>query len=309
VSGPSLEGILPFVEPPTSAVPSREWPRDLQHAIEERGDEEGLIIQRDSTVLSRSIAKEQVKKGVFFTDLDTAVRTRPELVQRYFGKLVKTHDKFSALHTAFWSGGTFLYVPAQAEVLLPFHTCYWMSTPGAAIFPHTVIVVERDAKVSLIDEYLSPDWRQPALSIGAIEILLDERAELNYFHLQNWGKNVHHINRQESKAAPSAKQLFFSLNITGRVTLETVEEGIRSESSAVGDTVDERRCEEWVKKGLTREEAQYRVAADFFENVLQKLPTVAMQEKMRHYLVGTVTGQRPIVTLQRTAELHPEIRL
>ncbi len=75
----SLKEIQAFVEPPKTSVPGREWPRDLKYAIEERGDEEGLIVQRDSTVLSRSITKDQTKKGVIFTDLGTALRLLSKL--------------------------------------------------------------------------------------------------------------------------------------------------------------------------------------------------------------------------------------
>src|SRR5258708_38919160 len=104
---------------------------------------EGLIVQRDSTILSRSITKDQTKKGVIYTDFATALRLYPELVRRYFAQLVKPDELFSSLNTAFWSGGTFLYVPEHVQIALPFHTCYWMTTPGAAIFPRTVIVAEK----------------------------------------------------------------------------------------------------------------------------------------------------------------------
>src|SRR5437667_26822 len=119
----TLDGLQAFVEPPKSSVPSHQWPRDLKYVVEERGDEEGLIVQRDSTVLSRSITKEQSKRGVIYTDLSTALRLEPERVRSAFAQQVRSEDRFSALSTAFWSGGTFLYVPAHVKVHLPFHTC------------------------------------------------------------------------------------------------------------------------------------------------------------------------------------------
>src|ERR1700730_10947561 len=128
VLGFPLQAIRSFLEHPTTAILSHEWPGDLQHAVEERGDEEGLIVQRDSTILSRSITKDQTKKGVIFTDLGTAMRLYSGLVRRYFAQQVKPDELFSSLSTAFWSGGTFLYVPEHVQVALPFHTCYWMTT-------------------------------------------------------------------------------------------------------------------------------------------------------------------------------------
>ncbi len=200
-----LDGIQAFVEPPKSSVPSHHWPRDLKYVVEERGDEEGLIVQRDSTVLSRSITKEQTKRGVLFMDLGTALRQKPELVRRYFGQQVKCEDSFSALSTAFWSGGTFLYVPAHVEVQLPFHTCYWMTTPRSAVFPRTLVVAERGSKVSMIDDFLSVDWDQPALAVSAVELVVREKARVTYKQIHHWGRGVRHENRQMSSVAASGE--------------------------------------------------------------------------------------------------------
>lgn len=220
-----LESIQAFTEPPTRAVPSHQWPPDLVHVMEERGDEEGLIIQRDSTVLSRAITKEQVKRGVIFTDLDTALKTVPDLVRHTFAKQVRPRDRLAALHLAFWSGGTFLYVPANVEVKLPFHTCYWMSTPGTAIFPHTLIVAEKSSRVSFIDEFLSVHWEEPGLSIRAVEVFVREGAQVHLTQVQNWGRNVFHRDVQESQVDEAGR--LRASHISGRrpvVSLERVAE-------------------------------------------------------------------------------------
>ena len=197
--GFELEAIRPFTEPPTAPVPSRLWPSELQHALDERGDEEGLIVQRDSTILSRSISKEFSKKGVTFSDLDFAVHSNPELVQQYFGQVVKPINPFAALAMAFWSGGTFLYVPSHISIHLPFHTCLWMSQPGTGIFSHTLIIVEEGASVSFIDEGLSSEWNEPGLALETIEAVVGIRACLNYFQFQNWGKSVSHRREEQSE--------------------------------------------------------------------------------------------------------------
>jgi Fe-S cluster assembly protein SufD len=202
---PELDSIQSFREPPERAVPSHLWPGDLKHALEEKGDEEGLIIQRDSTVLSRALTKEQAKRGVIFTDLDTALKTAPELVAQYFARPTAPQDALSALHTAFWSGGTFLYVPDYVEVLLPFHTCYWMSAPGSAVFPHTLIVAEKGSRISFIDEFLSVHWESPALSIGAAQVMVGDHAQVHMTQIQNWGRHVFHRSVQQSHVAGSGK--------------------------------------------------------------------------------------------------------
>ena len=193
------------MEPPKTSVPGREWPRDLKYAIEERGDEEGLIVQRDSTILSRSITKDQTKKGVIYTDLGTALRLYPALVRRYFAQLVKPDELFSSLSTAFWSGGTFLHVPEHVQVALPFHTCYWMTTPGAAIFPRTVIVAEKGSVVSVVDDFLSVDWEKPSLAVSVVELFVQEKAHVTYKQMHHWGRGVHHENRQMSSVASGGK--------------------------------------------------------------------------------------------------------
>ena len=199
----SLKTIFPFTGPPTTPVLSKDWPLELQHATDERGDEEGLIVQRDSTILSRSLTKDHSKKGVIFTDLDAALRTVPQLVQRYFGKLAKPETAAAALHTAFWSGGTFLYVPKHLNVVMPFHTCLWMSAPEAGIFSHTLIIVEGGSQVTFIDECVSANWSLPGVVIEALEVYVAPQAKVNCLHLQHCGNSVRHYRDEKSQVSPS----------------------------------------------------------------------------------------------------------
>lgn len=200
-----LQTLDVFTEPPRSSVPSDQWPATLAKALEERGDEEGLIVQRDSTVLARSITKDQVKRGVLFSDLDVALKIAPELVKKHFGHLAKPADALTALATAFWSGGSFLFVPAHVEVRLPFHVCYWMSAASTCLFPRTLMVVERHAHVALVDEFLSIDWPKPTLSISTVEITAKDHAVVDYSQFQNWGKGVFHTGRIETHGASTAR--------------------------------------------------------------------------------------------------------
>ena len=98
------------------------------------------------------------------TDLDTAVREHPDLVQRYFmtEAIPVTYNKFTALHAAFWSGGTFIYVPKDVEVELPVQGVLYADAPGLGIFGHTLIVAEENARVTYVEEYSSPAPGAPA---------------------------------------------------------------------------------------------------------------------------------------------------
>lgn len=199
----ALDTFQAYCEAPRESIPSEKWPRDLKHVLEERGDEDGLIIQRDSTILSRAMTKDMVKRGVIFSDLTSAVRLYPDLVKRYFAQQIRDADTFSALSTAFWHGGSFLYVPEWVNVQLPFHTCYWMTTPHSAVFPRTLIAMERGARVTFIDDYLSIDWEQEALAVSAVELFVAERAKVTYHQIHHWGKGVRHESRQMSSVAAS----------------------------------------------------------------------------------------------------------
>ena len=221
----ALNRIEAFQEPPRTAAPAHEWPSDLQHALDERGDEEGLIIQRDATVLSRAITKEAAKRGVIFTDLDTAVKAVPELVRTYFSRRLPQDKPWIALNTAFWSGGTFLYVPAHVKIQLPFHTCYWLSSPHAAIFPLTVLVAEGGSVVSFVDEFLSITRSEPDLSVSVAELIVRERARVSYTLRPNWGGHVVHERWQESQVEGSGKlNCFEERGPREKMTLERVAE-------------------------------------------------------------------------------------
>jgi len=142
---------------------------------------------------------------VIFTDLNMALRLYPELVQKHLARQVKWDDAFAALNSAFWSGGTFLYVPEHVEVKLPFHTCYWMTTPHSAVFPRTLVVAEHGSTVTLVDDFLSVDWNQETLAVSAVELTVGAKARVNYTQIHHWGRGVRHENRQMTSVASSGR--------------------------------------------------------------------------------------------------------
>lgn len=283
--------IRSFLEPPTAPAPSHLWPRDLPHALEERGDEEGLIVQRDSTILSCSLTKEQAKKGVIFTGLETALETAPDLVHSYFAKQAGSSNKWVALSTAFWSGGTFLYIPAHLSIQLPFHACYWMSAPSIGMFPHTLVVVEKGSRISFTEDYVSAHWQEPSFFAAVAEVRVGPNARVDFFSIQNLGRSVHHRNHAASQVAP-----------TGRLHSYRIE---------MGGTQPPRRL---VASVMENRVARLLGSASFsdpkgVESVLEKIPIDSVSEKLRHASTGELTGQRTALTLERVAELHPEVRV
>lgn len=302
VPGVNLDEIQAWVEAPREPIPSHRWPRDLQHALDERGDEEGLIIQRDSTLLSRSITKDSSKRGVIFSDLASAVKTVPELVQRYLGSLIKETDPWSALNAALWCEGAFLFVPAHVEIHLPFHDCYWMSSPSMGIFSRTLAIAEAGSLVAFMDEFISGETS--GLSVHMTELVCREKARLRHFVLQNWGAKIHHHARRASQVSPSGNLISLDIAMGAQqkqvsMQLERIKDGTQAVTEAVQGPLP--------NSPLDQEDA-YQAVRTSFAPVLDLIPSEAIRERLSNYAVGKVTGHRRMMTLQRASELLPEIR-
>lgn len=165
------------------------------------GERAGLQIQHNSIVAVSHLDPALAAKGVIFTDLDLAAREHPELVEPYLHALVPTaRTRFTALHGAFRTGGTFLYVPDGVVVEAPIQTLVWLDADGAAVFPHTLIVVGEDAEVTFIDRYVSPDLGR-ALSDAVVEIHTGPASRVRYVSIQEWGSGVVHLGIQRARLA------------------------------------------------------------------------------------------------------------
>jgi Fe-S cluster assembly protein SufD len=163
-----------------------------------------------STVMSTS-NQDVAARGVIFCDLDEAARAHPELVERHLHRLVPTsRTKFTALHGAFRAGGTFLYVPRGVIVELPLQTLSSLSSDGAAVFPHTLLVADEDSEVTFIDRFASPDVGS-ALSDAVTEIVVGRGARVRYVSIQEWGVGVTHLGVQRAHVDRDAE--FRSLSL------------------------------------------------------------------------------------------------
>ncbi len=159
----------------------------------------GELVMDTGQPLYHHLREDLVQKGVIFTDLHTAVREYPELVQRTFAQMVPMDaNKFAALHYAFWRGGTFLYVPRNVEIDLPLQTIARMSEDGAAGFYHTIIVTEESAGVTLMEDYFGG---VNGMHNGVVEIFPGPNSQVRYVHVQEfdgtlWNFGTHRIRTQ-----------------------------------------------------------------------------------------------------------------
>jgi Fe-S cluster assembly protein SufD len=196
-------GLLPFAEG-GRAENLDQVPEEILGAAGEVGDRAGLQIQRNSEVMVTHLDPALAEKGVWFGDLDRAIAEHPDLVEPHLHALVASdRSKFTALHAAFRTAGTFVYVPPGIEVELPLQTMTWLDAEDAAVFPRTLLVAEEDSEVTFIDRYGSPDLGR-ALSDAVIEILAGPNSRVRYVALQEYGDGVTHLAVQRARVGRDA---------------------------------------------------------------------------------------------------------
>jgi Fe-S cluster assembly protein SufD len=228
-----LDQVVPFGAGAPPQTDLAALPADVRAGVAEEG-RAGLIVQHNSGLVFRSLGEEATAKGIVFTGLDEAIRSHPDLVRKYFmGEAVPaTHDKFSALHGAFWSGGTFLYVPRGVTIETPFQTRVFADADAPAVFAHTLIVLEEGAHAVFIDEFISPTAESgQGFSNGAVELFTGQGAHLRYFSVQDWGRHVWHFNTQRLIADRDSTTNSLTILLGSKLTKTNVESSLRGEGA------------------------------------------------------------------------------
>jgi len=176
------------------------------HLLDAAGDvsaRAGLLIQHNSTTTIAHLDP-TMHADLHFESIDAAVADHPELVEPYLHRLVPAdRTKFTALHAAFRTGGTFVHVPRDTAIELPLQALTYLDADGAAIFPHTVLVVEAGSEVTFIDRYVSPDLNR-AFSNAITEIHVGDGAHVRYVSIQEWGSGVTHLGIQRATVGRDA---------------------------------------------------------------------------------------------------------
>jgi Fe-S cluster assembly protein SufD len=157
-------------------------------------------------------------QGVVFTTLATALRDHEGLVKQYFGAAIDWQaHKFTALHAALWQDGVFLYVPKGVAVELPLLAVFTLGAGTNATFPHNLVIVERGASVTFIEEYTSPDIAGQAFAAPATEIFIGDDATVRYVSAQHWGQGVYTIGSQLAKVGNNSSLEWIALNLGGQL--------------------------------------------------------------------------------------------
>lgn len=182
----------------------RSWddvPKEIKETFEKIGIPQaerkflaGVGAQYDSEVVYHSISKMLEKKGVIFVDTDTAVQKYPELLREYFGKIIPAADnKFAALNTAVWSGGSFIYVPKGVHVQLPLQAYFRINAKNMGQFERTLIIADEGSYVHYVEGCTAPIFTTDSLHAAVVEILVKKGARVRYTTIQNWSKNVYNL--------------------------------------------------------------------------------------------------------------------
>jgi Fe-S cluster assembly protein SufB len=213
--GPDLSGldfnqIVGFIRPKGKDENPINWdevPKEIKETFDRLGIPEaerkflaGVGAQYDSEVLYKSIRKNISELGVIFTDMDSAVQEYPELVKKYFMTtcVPPTDNKFAALHGAFWSGGSFVYVPKGVKVPMPLQIYFMINYPGAGQFEHTLIIAEEGSQVQYIEGCSAPHYTKNSLHSAVVEIFVGKGSRVRYTSIQNWSKNVYNLNTKRA---------------------------------------------------------------------------------------------------------------
>ncbi|MEM2963785.1 MAG: Fe-S cluster assembly protein SufB [Candidatus Anstonellales archaeon] len=202
-----FENIRYYIRPEDKKATSwDEVPPEIKETFEKIGVPEaerkylaGSVAQFESEGIYSHLRKELEEKGVIFCDMDTAVQKYPNLLQKYFGKCVPLNDnKFSSLHYAVWSGGSFAYIPSGVKIDMPLQTYFRMNEIREGQFEHTLIIAEKDTNVHYVEGCTAPIYDKDSLHSAVVEIFVGENSNVRYTTVQNWSKNVYNLNTKRA---------------------------------------------------------------------------------------------------------------
>ncbi len=199
-----------------------ELPEDIRTTYERLGIPEaernslvaGVAAQYESEVVYHQIREDLEKQGVIFVDTDTGLREYPELFKEYFGTVVPAGDnKFAALNTAVWSGGSFIYVPPGVHVEIPLQAYFRINTENMGQFERTLIIADEGSYVHYVEGCTAPIYSTDSLHSAIVEIVVKKNARVRYTTIQNWSNNVYNLVTQRATCEEGATMEWVDGNI------------------------------------------------------------------------------------------------
>ena len=181
----------------------------------------GVAAQYESEVVYHKINEELERQGVIFLDTDTGLKEHPELFEEYFGTVIPTGDnKFSALNTATWSGGSFIYVPKGVHVSIPLQAYFRINTENMGQFERTLIIADEGSYVHYVEGCTAPIYKSDSLHSAVVEIVVKKNARVRYTTIQNWSNNVYNLVTKRTTCEEGGVMEWVDGNIGSKVTMK-----------------------------------------------------------------------------------------
>ncbi len=181
----------------------------------------GVGAQYESEVIYHNLKEEWEKRGVIFVDTDTAVREYPDLVREYFGTVIPPSDnKFAALNSAVWSGGSFIYVPKGVKVDIPLQAYFRINAQNMGQFERTLIICDEGSQVHYVEGCTAPIYSSDSLHSAVVEIIVKKGARCRYTTIQNWSVNVYNLVTKRAVAYEDATMEWIDGNLGSKVTMK-----------------------------------------------------------------------------------------
>lgn len=181
----------------------------------------GVSTQYDSETVYKKIADDLSKQGVIFTNIETAILNHPKLVKKYFGTIVKYDDnKYAALNTAVWSGGSFIYVPKGVKLDKPLQAYFRINGLALGQFERTLIIVDEDSELHYIEGCTAPIYNESNLHAAVVEVFVHKRANCRYTTIQNWSKNVLNLVTKRAIIYQNANMSWIDGNIGALINMK-----------------------------------------------------------------------------------------
>jgi Fe-S cluster assembly protein SufB len=181
----------------------------------------GVKAQFESEVVYGSLQEDLAKKGVIFTDTDTAVREHPDLLREYFGTIIPpTDNKFAALNSAVWSGGSFIYVPKGVKIEFPLQAYFRINAESMGQFERTLIIVDEGAQVHYVEGCTAPMYSTESLHSAVVEIVVKRGGRCRYTTIQNWANNIYNLVTKRAMAYGDAMMEWIDGNLGSHLTMK-----------------------------------------------------------------------------------------
>jgi Fe-S cluster assembly protein SufB len=181
----------------------------------------GVGAQYESETVYHNLREDLSKQGVIFSDTDTAVKEHPDILKKYFGKVIPPEDnKFAALNSAVWSGGSFIYVPPNVKIDLPLQAYFRINAENIGQFERTLIIADEGSEVHYIEGCTAPVYTTESLHSAVVELIAKKDAKIRYTTLQNWSKDVYNLVTKRAYAYENARVEWIDGNIGSKLTMK-----------------------------------------------------------------------------------------